>query len=211
MKPNCPIGSVYLRLEQLGIAIAQEDGLLALNPDTGALAKTQHGQSMVCDELLQPLVSRLALVPTTRLRIQIVRIDVEGNEGECLKARRIGHRHVVGGVNGSSCHICARTAAHVRQSTLEHQFPNRIEQLHLVERTQQHKGVAAAHKDGLCLPQCLLAIRLRVQSLHIESPRLQCIAHGGSVLVVIPQSVGHKEHGLHIGTARNRRVCSIYQ
>jgi len=47
---------------------------------------------VVGHELLEPLVPRLALVLAARLRLQIVRIDVEGDEGQGLEAGRIGHR-----------------------------------------------------------------------------------------------------------------------
>jgi len=68
---------------------------------------------VVGHELLEPLVPRLALVLAARLRFQIVRIDVEGHEGQGLETRWISHRHVVGGVDGSGGHIGACTAAHI--------------------------------------------------------------------------------------------------
>lgn len=191
-----------LRLEELRIAFAQERCLIALDAHAGALAQPQHGPAMVADKLGDAFVARLALVLAIRLRFQIVRIDIERHQGQRLKAGRLLHGHIVGGVYGACGHIGAGTAAHIGEALLQHQFAYQLHQLQIVQLLQQHKRIAAAHEDGLCLAQRPHQIRFRVQTLDSIAPRLQCIAHRGRVLVMIPLGIRHKEHRFHVLAAK---------
>ena len=52
------------------------------------------------------------------LRLDVVRVDVEGHEAQGLKRGRVHDGHVIGGVDGKSGNIGARRAAHVRDTIL---------------------------------------------------------------------------------------------
>lgn len=192
----------HLRFEELRTALSQQRGLITLHPHTGAFAQSQHGQAMISDKFSNSLVPRLALVLAMGIGLQIMWIYVEWNEGEGLEAWRMHDRHVVGGMYGAGGHIGAGTTAHIGEALLQHQFAYQLHQLQLIQLLEQHKRVAAAHENCLCLAQCLPRIGLGVQSLDGVAPGLQCITHRCCVLVVILQCIRHKEYCLYVLAAQ---------
>lgn len=51
--------------------------------------------------------------------VQVVRVDVEGNEADGREGRRVDDGHVVGGVDADGGDIGAGTGAHVGNAILE--------------------------------------------------------------------------------------------
>lgn len=51
--------------------------------------------------------------------VQIVRVDVEGDEANGRERRRVDNGHVIGGVDADGGHIGASTGAHVGDPFLE--------------------------------------------------------------------------------------------
>lgn len=51
--------------------------------------------------------------------VQVVRVDVEGDEADGVEGRRVDDGHVVGGVDADSGHVGAGAGAHVGDAVLQ--------------------------------------------------------------------------------------------
>lgn len=51
--------------------------------------------------------------------VQVVRVDVEGNEADGGKGQRVDDGHVVGGADADGCHVGTGAGAHVRDAVLK--------------------------------------------------------------------------------------------
>ena len=70
--------------------------------------------------LLDPLLSGLPLVGGGGVRVNVVRVDVEGYEVQGLEGWRVHYRHVVGRVDADSAHVGPGTAANVGDALVQH-------------------------------------------------------------------------------------------
>jgi len=58
-------------------------------------------------------------VAAAGVSVQVVWVDVEGDEADGGEGRRVDDGHVVGGVDADGGHVGAGTGAHVRNPVLE--------------------------------------------------------------------------------------------
>ena len=69
--------------------------------------------------LIDPLLPGLSLVGWARVRVDVVRVDVEGDQAQSLKWWRIDDGHVVGRVDAHGGDVGAGTGPNVGDSFLK--------------------------------------------------------------------------------------------
>src|SRR5437867_5348131 len=106
-------------------------------------------------ELADPLLPGLSLVGRARIRIQVVRVDVEGDQDQRVETRGLYNWHVVGGLDGDAGDVGPRAGPDVGNSLL-HAVADRAEKILLVESVQESEGVSSADEDRPRQPHGLL-------------------------------------------------------
>ena len=99
-------------------------------------------------ELLDAGLAGLAHVAGGRVRIDVVGIDLEGDQAQCVQRRRLDDRHVVRGLDGRAGEVGAGAGAGVGEAG-EGAIADRGEETAVVEGLQQAERVATAAEDGL--------------------------------------------------------------
>ena len=89
-----------LKCEVLAAIAARSPGLIATN--TSALAKAQDRLRVEAMKFANALFARFPFVGGVGIRVQVMRIEVEGNPTKGIEVGRVRNGHVVGGADGSS-------------------------------------------------------------------------------------------------------------
>ena len=86
--------------------LAHEVSLVRDHSEDGALPEGEDGRGAGYLVVLQdPLLPSLPLVCGGEVRVQVVRVDVEGDEAERLEGGWVHDRHVVGRIDADSRHV----------------------------------------------------------------------------------------------------------
>ncbi len=91
--------------------------------DVGALAEAYYRGIVLLVELCEALVAGLAFVACGGVRVQVVGVDLGGEEVERAEALLgIYDGHIVGGADAACGHIGAGAAAHIAHAAGEHRL-----------------------------------------------------------------------------------------
>ncbi len=144
-------------------------------------------------ELRDALGPGLAHVSRTGIGIEVVRIDLKGHQTEGIETARLDDRHVVGGANRRTCEVDAGRGPEVGHPG-ERPFPERREELGLLQGLEQAKGVAAADEDGFRGLDLAPAGGVGHKLVHDATELLEPGAELRAVAGAIVQREGHEEH-----------------
>src|SRR2546422_27789 len=92
-----------------------------------------------------------------RIGIEKVRTNLKTNQPEGIEGWRLNNRHVLRSLYCWPCDIRAGTRPDVRHA-FSYSLPDRLQNIRVVKRLQESKGITAADEDCLCITDGLLGI-----------------------------------------------------
>ena len=142
--------------EEFGTSVSAQVSRPAVHSDPRTFADAHHHSIPVLrkrEELLDALIARLAHVLGVRIRIDVVRVDLERYQVKRAEALiRVHDRHVVGRADRRTRQVRARARTEVRHAFVHAllQSTDEIETLHVGEHAE---GVPTSDEDSLGILQ----------------------------------------------------------
>src|SRR4051812_48706523 len=103
-----------------------------------------------------------------------MRADLESDEAERIKGRRLHNRHVLGRFETRTCDDCAGARPNERYP-FSHPATDRQQQFKIVEALQKPKGIAATDEDGFRVFDSLLRIFDKMNGLKVVAHSLESL------------------------------------
>ena len=104
-----------------GMECAQQLCLVTSDSENGALSESEDWRSAgYLMKLVDPLLASLTLVSRVRVSVNVVRVDVEGDQGQGGEGGRVDYGHVIGGVDAHRGNIGASTGPDVWDTPGQH-------------------------------------------------------------------------------------------
>lgn len=189
---HAPVRRRKATLEDHGSGGAFEPCTAALHLDPGTFADADDRGLVLFMEFLDALLTRLAHVLGRGVGIDVVRIDLERNQAECVEAGRVDDRHVVRRPDRRPGHVRAGAGAQVRHRASVDPFSDDAQYAVVVHHLEESEGVATPDEDGLSMRNDV-AVRLVfrfVNADHLDPHLAEALAHDLGVLVPVLEGVG---------------------
>src|SRR3954447_16522045 len=126
--------------------LAEERGHAVLDLQHRAFTKSDHRTFVLLEVLANPFLARFAAMGRMRIDVEVVRIDLEVDEAEGGKRRRLDDRHVVRGLHRRCGDHRPRARSEVGE-TGANALADRVEEIAIVERLEQTERIAAADEN----------------------------------------------------------------
>ena len=175
-----------------GQAVQTQHRAVATQP--AAFTHTEYRDVVLFQELLQPLFARFAHMGRVGRRVQVVWIDLNGDQAETVECVRLDNWHVVGGPDRRACDVGSGTGSHVAEAAVQHSLAQRLQQVESLYFTQQTERISATNEHTVRAVQRGKWIRFPVQPQHRYAVRIERGLHLPRVPLVIRERIGDKHY-----------------
>jgi len=132
--------------EYAGCAVSDKGEAVLFSAEHGAFAQSHNSHPGVDFQEFKDALFAGFPGMTFRVGVEVVGIDLEGEQGEGVEAQGVGDRHVVGSAQGRAGHV-GTGAPPDEGGSCQYLLPDGLHEAQLVHLTHQLPGVATPHDD----------------------------------------------------------------
>ncbi|MNI68068.1 hypothetical protein D3C73_1237400 [compost metagenome] len=190
---------------------ADQRDLLAAHAQARSFGQPKHRHRRVQRaELGQTLGARFATV-SGRMRVGVVRVDLERDQVQAVEAARVGDGHVVRGADGGARQVGTGAPAQIRR-TRAHAALDHVQQALATQLPQQVERVAAPHDDDGGIFQRGHGVCCTMQAFNGQARVRQGRGHQCGVVVPAARDAGKRhKHGRRAGRQRVDQFADVRQ
>lgn len=157
--------------------------MFSLNTHPRAFSQTENGLIIEVVKLVDSCSARFPHVGGSLDRVEVVRINIEGDPAKSIEACWVDDRHVVCSANGHTRHIATCGSTHVRFSRTYVGIDSCEKSTH-AECICKYEGVASPGEKAVCPVTALVGVVEFVCTAEGKSPSFEYLACPGGVVFV---------------------------